>query len=81
MDSIIAKENPGRTYTEAEKVVLRNKYYMDQLDMRDSFTRVQGDLEHILTGLFEKSKQVDIETIKTNKEKVLLGLTYLDRQF
>ncbi|MBO4112867.1 ZmpA/ZmpB/ZmpC family metallo-endopeptidase, partial [Streptococcus suis] len=81
MDSIIAKENPGRTYTEAEKVVLRNKYYMDQLDMRDSFTRVQGDLEHILTGLFEKSKQVDIETLKTNKEKVLLGLTYLDRQF
>ncbi|MGO0094098.1 ZmpA/ZmpB/ZmpC family metallo-endopeptidase [Streptococcus suis] len=81
MDSIIAKENPGRTFTEAEKVVLRNKYYMDQLDMRDSFTRVQGDLEHILTGLFEKSNQVDIETIKTNKEKVLLGLTYLDRQF
>ncbi|MBS8101171.1 ZmpA/ZmpB/ZmpC family metallo-endopeptidase [Streptococcus suis] len=81
MDGIIAKENPGRTFTEAEKVVLRNKYYMDQLDMRDSFTRVQGDLEHILTGLFEKSNQVDIETIKTNKEKVLLGLTYLDRQF
>ncbi|HEM6242006.1 TPA: YSIRK-type signal peptide-containing protein [Streptococcus suis] len=81
MDLIIAKENPGRTLTEEEKIVLRNKYYMDQLDMRDSFARVQGDLETILTGLFEKSKQVDIETIKTNKEKVLLGLTYLDRQF
>ncbi|HFI0646176.1 TPA: ZmpA/ZmpB/ZmpC family metallo-endopeptidase, partial [Streptococcus suis] len=81
MDSIIAKENPGRTFTESEKVVLRNKYYMDQLDMRDSFTRVQGNLEHILTGLFEKSQQVNLETIKTNKEKVLLGLTYLDRQF
>ncbi|MEE3746163.1 ZmpA/ZmpB/ZmpC family metallo-endopeptidase [Streptococcus suis] len=81
MDLIIAKENPGRTLTEEEKIVLRNKYYMDQLDMRDSFARVQGDLETILTGLFEKSKQADIETIKTNKEKVLLGLTYLDRQF
>ncbi|HFU3985560.1 TPA: ZmpA/ZmpB/ZmpC family metallo-endopeptidase, partial [Streptococcus suis] len=81
MDSIIAKENPGRTFTESEKVVLRNKYYMDQLDMRDSFTRVQGNLEQILTGLFEKSQQVNLETIKTNKEKVLLGLTYLDRQF
>ncbi|HEL2491931.1 TPA: YSIRK-type signal peptide-containing protein [Streptococcus suis] len=81
MDLIIAKENPGRTLTEEEKIVLRNKYYMDQLDMRDSFARVQGDLETILTGIFEKSKQVDIETIKTNKEKVLLGLTYLDRQF
>ncbi|HEL1737079.1 TPA: YSIRK-type signal peptide-containing protein, partial [Streptococcus suis] len=81
MDSIIAKENPGRTFTESEKVALRNKYYMDQLDMRDSFTRVQGNLEHILTGLFEKSQQVNLETIKTNKEKVLLGLTYLDRQF
>ncbi|HFI0468045.1 TPA: ZmpA/ZmpB/ZmpC family metallo-endopeptidase, partial [Streptococcus suis] len=81
MDSIIAKENPGRTLTESEKVVLRNKYYMDQLDMRDSFARVQGNLEQILTGLFEKSQQVNLETIKTNKEKVLLGLTYLDRQF
>ncbi len=60
---------------------LKQTAYMDMLDMRESFERVKAKIETSLTGIFEKSSQVNVEDIRRNKEKILAGLSYLDRQY
>ncbi|HEL1586097.1 TPA: YSIRK-type signal peptide-containing protein [Streptococcus suis] len=77
----LKKEKNGQVPTSEELAARKRQVYMDQLDMRTSFTSVQNRLDTILAGVFEKSTAVNPETVKANKEKILLGLTYLERQY
>ncbi|HFU4058878.1 TPA: ZmpA/ZmpB/ZmpC family metallo-endopeptidase [Streptococcus suis] len=81
LEQALKKENGGKALTNEEMTQRKRQVYMNQLDMRDSFNTVQTNLDSILAGIFEKTTTVDADTIKVNKEKILLGLTYLDRQY
>ncbi|MCK3941447.1 YSIRK-type signal peptide-containing protein [Streptococcus suis] len=81
LEQALKKENGGKALTDEEMSQRKRQVYMNQLDMRDSFNSVQTNLDSILAGIFEKTTTVDANTIKANKEKILLGLTYLDRQY
>ncbi|HEM5043789.1 TPA: YSIRK-type signal peptide-containing protein, partial [Streptococcus suis] len=81
LEQALKKENGGKALTDEEMSQRKRQVYMDQLDMWDSFNVVQTNLDSILAGVFEKTTTVDANTIKANKEKILLGLTYLDRQY
>ncbi|HFI2438352.1 TPA: ZmpA/ZmpB/ZmpC family metallo-endopeptidase, partial [Streptococcus suis] len=81
LEQALKKENGGQALSSEELANRKRQVYMDQLDMRDSFNVVQTNLDSILAGVFEKTTTVDANTIKANKEKILLGLTYLDRQY
>ncbi|TII06266.1 YSIRK-type signal peptide-containing protein [Streptococcus suis] len=70
-------ENGNQEPTSAEK----QKIYMDLLDMRASFNRVQSNLQQILTGVFEKSNTVDLDRVRAKKEQILAALSYLDRRY
>ncbi|HFI0144754.1 TPA: ZmpA/ZmpB/ZmpC family metallo-endopeptidase, partial [Streptococcus suis] len=73
----LRQEKGGQAPTEAEKQTA----YMDLLDMRSSFERVQTDLEQILTGVFEKAAAVNIDRVRAKKEQILTALSYLDRRY
>lgn len=81
LEQALKKENGGKALTDEEMSQRKRQFYMNQLDMRDSFNSVQTNLDSILAGIFEKTTTVDANTIKANKEKILLGLIYLDRQY
>ncbi|WP_105209862.1 ZmpA/ZmpB/ZmpC family metallo-endopeptidase [Streptococcus suis] len=81
LEQALKKENGGKALTNEEMTQRKRQVYMNQLDMRDSFNAVQTNLDSILAGVFEKTTTVNADTIKANKEKILLGLTYLDRQY
>ncbi|NJW41853.1 ZmpA/ZmpB/ZmpC family metallo-endopeptidase [Streptococcus suis] len=81
LETAIRKENGGNALSADQMQSLKQTAYMDMLDMRESFERVKAKIETSLTGIFEKSSQVNVEDIRRNKEKILAGLSYLDRQY
>ncbi|HEL2309350.1 TPA: YSIRK-type signal peptide-containing protein [Streptococcus suis] len=81
LETTIRKENGGNALSADQLQSLKQTAYMDMLDMRESFERVKAKIETSLTGIFEKSSQVNVEDIRRNKEKILAGLSYLDRQY
>ncbi|HFI0673015.1 TPA: ZmpA/ZmpB/ZmpC family metallo-endopeptidase [Streptococcus suis] len=81
LETAIRKENGGNALSADQMQSLKQIAYMDMLDMRESFERVKAKIETTLTGIFEKSSQVNVEDIRRNKEKILAGLSYLDRQY
>ncbi len=81
LETAIRKENGGSALSADQLQSLKQTAYMDMLDMRESFERVKAKIETTLTGIFEKSSQVNVEDIRRNKEKILAGLSYLDRQY
>ncbi|HFI0791965.1 TPA: ZmpA/ZmpB/ZmpC family metallo-endopeptidase [Streptococcus suis] len=81
LETAIRKENGGNALSADQMQSLKQTAYMDMLDMRESFERVKAKIETILTGIFEKSSQVNVEDLRRNKEKILAGLSYLDRQY
>ncbi|HEM6028142.1 YSIRK-type signal peptide-containing protein [Streptococcus suis] len=81
LETAIRKENGGNALSADQLQSLKQIAYMDMLDMRESFERVKAKIETTLTGIFEKSSQVNVEDIRRNKEKILAGLSYLDRQY
>ncbi|MGQ7485098.1 ZmpA/ZmpB/ZmpC family metallo-endopeptidase [Streptococcus suis] len=81
LETAIRKENGGNALSADQLQSLKQTAYMDMLDMRESFERVKAKIETSLTGVFEKSSQVNVEDIRRNKEKILAGLSYLDRQY
>ncbi|MBL6439001.1 YSIRK-type signal peptide-containing protein [Streptococcus suis] len=81
LETAIRKENGGNALSADQLQSLKQTAYMDMLDMRESFERVKAKIETSLTGIFEKSSQVNVEDIRRNKEKILAGLSYLDRQY
>ncbi|HEM5490584.1 TPA: YSIRK-type signal peptide-containing protein [Streptococcus suis] len=81
LETAIRKENGGNALSADQLQSLKQTAYMDMLDMRESFERVKVKIETTLTGIFEKSSQVNVEDIRRNKEKILAGLSYLDRQY
>ncbi|HFI0352105.1 TPA: ZmpA/ZmpB/ZmpC family metallo-endopeptidase [Streptococcus suis] len=81
LETAIRKENGGNALSADQLQSLKQIAYMDMLDMRESFERVKAKIETTLTGIFEQSSQVNVEDIRRNKEKILAGLSYLDRQY
>ncbi|HFI0240331.1 TPA: ZmpA/ZmpB/ZmpC family metallo-endopeptidase [Streptococcus suis] len=81
LETAIRKENGGNALSADQLQSLKQTAYMDMLDMRESFERVKAKIETTLTGILEKSSQVNVEDIRRNKEKILAGLSYLDRQY
>ncbi|HEM6339218.1 TPA: YSIRK-type signal peptide-containing protein [Streptococcus suis] len=81
LETAIRKENGGNALSADQLQSLKQTAYMDMLDMRESFERVKAKIETTLTGIFEKSSQVNVEDLRRNKEKILTGLSYLDRQY
>ncbi|HEL2441208.1 TPA: YSIRK-type signal peptide-containing protein [Streptococcus suis] len=81
LEKAIRQENGGSNLPADQLQTLKQTAYMDMLDMRENFERVKAKIETTLTGIFEKSSQVNVEDIRRNKEKVLAGLSYLDRQY
>ncbi|HFU4551792.1 TPA: ZmpA/ZmpB/ZmpC family metallo-endopeptidase, partial [Streptococcus suis] len=81
LETAIRKENGGNALSADQLQSLKQIAYMDMLDMRESFERVKAKIETSLTGIFERSSQVNVEDIRRNKEKILAGLSYLDRQY
>ncbi|HFI0962609.1 TPA: ZmpA/ZmpB/ZmpC family metallo-endopeptidase, partial [Streptococcus suis] len=81
LETAIRKENGGNALSADQLQSLKQTAYMDMLDMRESFERVKAKIETSLTGIFERSSQVNVEDIRRNKEKILAGLSYLDRQY
>ncbi|WP_018166705.1 ZmpA/ZmpB/ZmpC family metallo-endopeptidase, partial [Streptococcus minor] len=71
----------GRQPSPEEITTSLRRYYLDKLDMREAFTNVQHNLDSLLTAVFERSEQVDIQRIEQHKLQILLGLTYLERQY
>lgn len=77
----LKKKNNGVVPSSEELEVAVRKFYMDTLDMRHNFNTVHNDIESILGKIFEKSSNVDDNTVIENKNKILLGLTLLERQY
>ncbi|MEG3311561.1 ZmpA/ZmpB/ZmpC family metallo-endopeptidase [Streptococcus sp. SS-4456] len=81
LEKAIRQENGGSNLPADQLQTLKQTAYMDMLDMRENFEREKAKIETTLTGIFEKSSQVNVEDIRRNKERILAGLSYLDRQY
>ncbi len=56
--------------------------YMDRLGMRDAFNSVMQDLDTAFPKLLEHSADTTTAAyLKTNKYKIMLGLTYLEKYY
>lgn len=71
----------GRTPTTTEVDHAVKAFYMDKLDMRASFDRVKANLEQLMLGVLERSTGVTTGILQKQKLHLLLGLTYLERQY
>ena len=71
----------GRTPTSAEVDTALRAYYMERLDLRTAFDEVKGQLPWLLMGILERTESVDINQLLAQKKRILLGLTYLERQY
>ncbi|MBS4770856.1 G5 domain-containing protein [Carnobacteriaceae bacterium zg-ZUI240] len=75
------KKEIGREPSEAEINARVKKVYMDKLDMRNQFKQVKDTVEDTIKGLLERSTYTDMNKIIANKSQILLGLSYLERQY
>ena len=57
------------------------KLYMEKLDLKTSFNNVKGNLEDTLKRLLKNTDTPMARDIRNCKNQVLLGLTYLDKQY
>ncbi|HFH9837816.1 TPA: ZmpA/ZmpB/ZmpC family metallo-endopeptidase [Streptococcus suis] len=71
----------GRTPTTAEVDTAVRTYYVDRLDLRSAFEEVKLQLPWLLTGILERTATVDTTQVLAQKKRILLGLTYLERQY
>lgn len=71
----------GRNPTEDEVNARVKIVYMDKIDLIKSFNKVQSNLDTILKNVFKRSSYVDTNYVIARKYEVLLGLSYLDRQY
>ena len=84
------KKQLGREVSEEELLRELQKITLEKMSYKDSFENVQKNIEDILNTLLINnrnvvSSNVSIDNVKKkltdNKEKVLLGLTYIDRLY
>ncbi|NEW66460.1 G5 domain-containing protein [Carnobacteriaceae bacterium zg-84] len=75
------KKEIGREPTGNELNARIKQVYMDKLDMRHQFEHVKDNIENTIKGLVERSVQTDMNKIIENKSQILLGLSYLERQY
>ena len=84
------KKQLGREVSEEELLRELQKITLEKMSYKDSFENVQKNIDDILNTLLINnrnvvSSNVSIDNVKKkltdNKEKVLLGLTYIDRLY
>ena len=84
------KKTLGREVSDEEVLREVKKETMEKLSYKDSFKSIQDNIEEILNTIIANnensfSENIDREGIKNklleNKEKVLLGLTYIERLY
>ncbi len=71
----------GQEPTEEQIKAELKKLYLNKLDLRASFEKVQNELDTILRGLFERSQDINTSRVVANKKQILLGLAFLERQY
>ncbi len=71
----------GRTPTATEVDAALRAYYVERLDIRSAFEEVKLQLPWLLTGILERTASVDVNQVLAQKKRILLGLTYLERQY
>lgn len=71
----------GRIPTTAEVDTALRAYYIERLDLRSAFENVKLQLPELLTGILERTATVDTAQVLAQKKRILLGLTYLERQY
>ena len=84
------KKQLGREVSEEELLRELQKITLEKMSYKDSFENVQKNIDDILNTILINnqnivSNNVSLESVKKkltdNKEKVLLGLTYIDRLY
>lgn len=84
------KKQLGREVSEEELIRELQKITLEKMSYKDSFENVQKNIDDILNTILINnqnivSNNVSLESVKKkltdNKEKVLLGLTYIDRLY
>lgn len=75
------KKQLGTDPTEEEIQNGIKKLYMEKLDLKTSFNNVKGNLEDTLKILLKNTDTPMARDIRNCKNQVLLGLTYLDKQY
>lgn len=75
------RKSLGRTPTSAEVDTALRAYYIERLDLRNAFETVKLQLPNLLTGILERTETVDTTQVLAQKKRILLGLTYLERQY
>ncbi len=84
------KKQLGREVSEEELLKELQKITLEKMSYKDSFENVQRNIDDILNTILINNKNivsnnVSLESVKKkltdNKEKVLLGLTYIDRLY
>ena len=71
----------GRTPRSDEVDTALRAYYIERLDLRTAFDEVKRQLPWLLMGILERTESVDINQLLAQKKRILLGLTYLERQY
>lgn len=71
----------GRTPTSAEVDAALRAYYIERLDLRTAFDEVKRQLPWLLMGILERTENLDVHQLLAQKKRILLGLTYLERQY
>ena len=84
------KKQLGREVSEEELIRELQKITLEKMSYKDSFENIQKNIDDILNTILINnqnivSNNVSLESVKKkltdNKEKVLLGLTYIDRLY
>ncbi|MDD6796201.1 MAG: ZmpA/ZmpB/ZmpC family metallo-endopeptidase, partial [Clostridiaceae bacterium] len=75
------KKKLGYEPSEEEVKAALKTFYMDKLDLEESFNTVKRNLRQELKKLITKTSYVNKRYLVDSKEKILLGLTYLEKQY
>ncbi|MDD6771417.1 ZmpA/ZmpB/ZmpC family metallo-endopeptidase [Inconstantimicrobium porci] len=71
----------GREPSEDEIKKALKTFYMDKIDLEEAFNKVKANLRQELKQLITKTSYVQKNNLIYNKDRILLGLTYLEKQY
>lgn len=71
----------GREPNEDEIKKALKTFYMDKIDLEETFNKVKANLRQELKQLITKTSYVQKNNLIYNKDRILLGLTYLEKQY
>lgn len=75
------KKQLGYEPSEEEVMKALKTFYMNKLDLEETFNKVKSNLRQELKELITKTSYVQKNNLVYNKDKIILGLTYLEKQY